>query len=67
MALAAFDALEWLPNLPRILSVTQPAYDIGQRAAELLLGRIRGADTPAERVVFPSTVAWVGQKLVSAG
>ena len=61
VALAAFDALEWLPNLPRILSVTQPAYDVGQQAAELLLSRIRGAETPAARTVLSSSVTWVGQ------
>ena len=67
VALAAFDALEWLPNLPKILSVTQPAYDIGQQAAELLLSRIRGAETPAERLVLSSSVTWVGQSVKVLG
>ncbi len=67
VALAAFDALEWLPNLPRILSVTQPAYDIGQQAAELLLSRIRGAEKPAERLVLSSSVTWVGQSVKVLG
>ena len=62
VALAAFDALEWLPNLPEMLSVKQPAYDIGQRAAELLLGRLSGSASPAERLVLPSAVTWVGRQ-----
>ena len=62
VALAAFDALEWLPNLPEMLNVKQPAYTIGQRAAELLLGRIGGSESPAERLVLPSAVTWVGRQ-----
>ena len=62
VALAAFDGLEWLPNLPEILSVTQPAYDIGKRAAELLLERMSGFERPAERLVLPSAVTWVGRQ-----
>ena len=62
VALAAFDALEWLPNLPEMLNVKQPAYTIGKRAAELLLGRIGGSESPAERLVLPSAVTWVGRQ-----
>ena len=66
VALASFDALEWLPSAPEMLSVIQPAYDIGKRAAELLLNRIEGSETPAERIVLPSSVAWVGRQAVKA-
>lgn len=66
VALASFDALEWLPNAPEMLSVIQPAYDIGKRAAELLLERIEGSERPAERIVLPSSVAWVGRRAVGA-
>ena len=64
VALASFDALEWLPNAPEMLSVNQPAYDIGKRAAELLLGRLQGSERPPERLVLPSSVAWVGRQAV---
>ncbi len=65
VALASFDALEWFPNTPEMLNVTQPAYDIGKKAAELLLGRIDGSESPAERVVLSSTVARVGRQAVA--
>ncbi len=66
VALASFDALEWLPNTPEMLNVIQPAYGIGKRAAELLLERTRGSERPAERIVLPSSVAWVGRRSVEA-
>ena len=60
VALAAFDDLDWLPNTPDMLSVTQPAYDIGLKAAALLLARIDDPERPPELHVLPSSVAWVG-------
>ena len=60
VALAAFDPLDWLPNTPDMLSVTQPAYDIGLKAAALLLARIDDPERPAELHVLPSSVASVG-------
>jgi DNA-binding LacI/PurR family transcriptional regulator len=62
VALASFDALDWLPNSPTMLSVEQPAYEIGARAAGLLLRRIKDPERPVERVVLPSAVAWVGRQ-----
>ncbi len=64
VALASFDALEWLPSAPEMLSVIQPAYEIGKRAAELLLERMDGSERPAERLVLPSSVTWVGRQAV---
>ncbi len=61
VALAAFDALDWLPNTPEMLSVTQPAYDIGRQAAGLLLARLERPDRAPERFVLPSSLAWVGR------
>lgn len=61
VALAVFDALDWLPNAPEILSVAQPAHEIGTKAAELLLGRMGDPKRGAARVVLPSTVAWGGR------
>ena len=61
VALAAFDALDWLPGTPEMLSVTQPAYDIGRQAAGLLLARLEHPDRAPERFVLPSSLAWVGR------
>jgi len=61
VAVAAFDAFDWLPNSPAMLCVEQPAYEVGARAAALLLRRMKDPDRPVERVVLPSVVAWVGQ------
>jgi LacI family transcriptional regulator len=58
VALAVFDALDWLPNAPEILSVAQPALEIGARAAELLLRRMDEPRRPVERLVLPSAVTW---------
>ena len=60
VALAAFDDLDWLPETPEMLSVIQPAYDIGAQAAALLLARIDDPERPPELRVLPSSVAWVG-------
>ncbi len=61
VALAAFDDLDWLPN-PEMLNVTQPAYNIGLKAAELLLARMGEPGRPPELHVLPSSVAWVGRQ-----
>ena len=61
VALAVFDPLDWLPNTPEMLSVTQPAYEIGQQAARLLLARLEHPDRPPERLVLPSSLARVGR------
>lgn len=62
VALAAFDDLDWLPNSPEMLNVTQPAYDIGLKAAELLLAWMGEPGRPPELHVLPSSVAWVGRQ-----
>lgn len=61
VALAAFDALDWLPGTPEMLSVTQPAYEIGRRAAGLLLARFEHPGRAPERFVLASSLAWVGR------
>ncbi len=62
LTLAAFDDLDWLPNSPEMLNVIQPAYDIGLKAAELLLARMADPLRPPELHVLPSSVAWVGRQ-----
>ena len=62
VTLAAFDDLDWLPNAPEMLNVTQPAYDIGLKAAELLLARMADPQRSPELHVLLSSVAWVGRQ-----
>ncbi len=67
VALAAFDDLDWLPETPEMLNVTQPAYDIGAQAAALLLARIgEPLGSPVLRVL-PSSVAWIGGRIDGNG
>jgi DNA-binding LacI/PurR family transcriptional regulator len=53
VSVVGFDDLE-LASLtnPPLASVAQPGYQMGARAAELLLDRIRGAESPAQRIVL---------------
>ncbi len=62
VALASFDALDWQPHAPEMLSVVQPAYEIGAKASELLLTRMGAPERPPELHVLPSSVAWVGRR-----
>lgn len=57
IGLIAFDDAPWAPFVnPPMSVVAQPAYDIGVRAGELLLGRLRGEVTAAKpSVVILST------------
>jgi LacI family transcriptional regulator len=48
VALVSLDDAQWMDvSAPRITAVTQPTYDLGTRAAEVLIARIAG-DGPAE-------------------
>jgi LacI family transcriptional regulator len=48
VALVSLDDAQWMDvSAPRITAVTQPTYDLGTRAAEVLIARI-GGDGPAE-------------------
>ena len=59
IAFATFDELN-VDDLfsPSITTVVQPAYDIGFKAAQILLGRIEGAAPPAESITvrLPATL-----------
>jgi LacI family transcriptional regulator len=49
----AYDEQPWTQLVrPRITVVAQPVYEIGRRAAELLLGRLRDPATPRATVVL---------------
>lgn len=55
IAVIGFDDVTWaLGRRARITSVEQPTYDIGKRAGELLLARIRGDDAPPRSIVLPA-------------
>ncbi|MDH2414309.1 LacI family DNA-binding transcriptional regulator [Nocardioides sp. CER19] len=55
IAFASFDGIEWARALrPTLTVVEQPTYEIGRRAAELLLARVAGETGPAQRVVLPA-------------
>lgn len=61
LALASFDTLDWLPDMPEVLCVSQPAYEMGQRAAELLLKRMAEPERPTERLELTSTLELMGR------
>ena len=60
LALGAFDALDWLPNQPEMIVAEQPAYKLGETAAQLLLGRIGDPNKATEHVILNSSIARIG-------
>src|SRR4051794_2056142 len=55
LTLVAFDDADWTTALPPRLSVVaQPAYDMGVKAAEALIARIRGADAEPREYLLPT-------------
>lgn len=51
ISIIGFDDMLWAPLLnPPLTCVAQPTYEMGQRAAELLLARIQHAETAVEHV-----------------
>jgi DNA-binding LacI/PurR family transcriptional regulator len=54
LAFASFDAVSWSRALrPTLTVVEQPTYEIGHRAADLLLRRINGDEAgPPQHVVL---------------
>jgi LacI family transcriptional regulator len=55
IALVAFDDLPAAMVVdPFLTAAVQPAYEMGRRAAELLLGRLEGTETgPAREILLP--------------
>lgn len=50
IALIGFDDLPWAEALdPPLTVVRQPAYEVGQQAAEILLNRLNNPDAPIEK------------------
>jgi DNA-binding LacI/PurR family transcriptional regulator len=57
IALASFDDIDWMPVFrPALTSVSQPASEVGQKAAEMLLKRIASEGGPPRDVLLPSTL-----------
>lgn len=57
LAFVGFDDVTWaLGRRTQVTVVQQPTYDIGRRAATLLLARIRGDRSEPHRVVLPAEV-----------
>ncbi len=55
ITLVGFDDLpEALVTFPFLTVVAQPAYDMGRRAVELLLARLRGPATDYQEIVLPT-------------
>lgn len=56
VALVSFDDMDWFDfSQPRISAVAQPAYELGAKAAELLVKRIAGKlSGPPSRKVMPT-------------
>ena len=55
IAFASFDGISWARTFrPTLTVVEQPTYEIGRRAAELLLARVGGDRGPARKVVLPA-------------
>jgi LacI family transcriptional regulator len=57
LALVGFD--DMMPSLvlrSTITTISQPTYEIGQRATELLLRRVLGETFPTEHIVLPATL-----------
>jgi DNA-binding LacI/PurR family transcriptional regulator len=54
---AAFDEMDWMFLVkPALTVVKQPTYEMGQRAAELLLQRIADPARPAQVVTLQPTI-----------
>jgi DNA-binding LacI/PurR family transcriptional regulator len=54
ISLVAFDDPEWVTLVqPKLTVVAQPTYELGQKAAQLILKRIEDSTRPCETIVLP--------------
>ncbi len=53
VALISFDDMPWAEDLnPPLTAITQPSYELGQQALELLLNRMKNPDASYRRVIL---------------
>jgi LacI family transcriptional regulator len=56
ISMVGFDDADWTSVVtPPVSVVAQPTYDLGRRAAELLIARLAGSETPPEVHMMPTT------------
>lgn len=57
LSIIGFDDMPWASLLqPPLTAIAQPTYELGQRAAELLLARLNARDKPVTREHLPTTL-----------
>jgi DNA-binding LacI/PurR family transcriptional regulator len=57
IAVVGFDDMPWAVSLnPPLTAVAQPAYEVGETAARLLLERLRQPDRPPRKIVLETTL-----------
>jgi LacI family transcriptional regulator/LacI family repressor for deo operon, udp, cdd, tsx, nupC, and nupG len=57
IAIVGFDDMYWATSLnPPLTAVSQPGYEIGRRAAELLFQRVADPDRPTAKVLLKTTL-----------
>ncbi len=57
VSLVGFDDMDWAPSLrPPLTVVAQPAYEMGETAATILLDRIRDPEQPHQIVVLDTSL-----------
>ena len=57
ISIVGYDSYPWQEILtPRLTVICQPAYEMGQCAAERLLARMQGADAAPQRQILPPTL-----------
>ncbi len=58
VSVVSFDGLDLSEmTFPALTSIVQPSYELGAVAAQLLLDRIQGLDTPAQHIVLETKLA----------
>lgn len=68
IAVVGFDDFAWATTLrPALTVVSQPIYDVGRQAAELLLRRIGGEQLPPRQIVLPTTLMVRGSSQRQSG
>jgi DNA-binding LacI/PurR family transcriptional regulator len=59
VGVVGFDDSSWAQRTrPHLSTVHQPAGDIGEHAADLVLRQLRGEDIPQRGLLLPSPVVW---------